>query len=79
MSETRKPREKLVRSAPIFMTKADLCHELCLDRKTLDAAVKAGRVPPPHSTPTERKSLWKRKHFLAYELTGSWPDEAFKR
>lgn len=64
---------------PLFITKTAIAQHYGLgDMQTLDDWIEAGTIPPPHSQPGERYSVWLRKHWDVYVDTGRWPDEAFE-
>lgn len=72
-----KPQRKSP-AQPEFITKTEIALHLGVsDLSTIDAWVREGSIPRPHSRPGVRFAVWRRKHWNAYVETGSWPSEAF--
>jgi hypothetical protein len=64
---------------PDFIGKAELARHLSCHINSIDVWVRKGRIPPPHSMPGDKHSIWLRKHYREYVRTGRWPEAAFRR
>lgn len=63
--------------SPIFISKSELAIHLGCSGQAIEAWIELGRLPPPHSRPGERHTIWLREHFDQYVKTRRWPKEAY--
>jgi len=76
--DKRKPRKRPDRGPAVFINKSQLAAAMGgISVQTIDAGVRRGSIPPPHSRPTERVTLWRRSHFEHFVEHGLWPPEAW--